>query len=153
MTYRRKYSILCRSTEKHRKWDNFLLTEIWNIHTKNRSLLLFLRKLRWPKNKSTYVLTSPFLGTRKSPYSSHMGIRILWRIVEYMMLIYITVYWKSWLDFTMDFYNRARILALRLSVFSVSFARYENREARHAIRVSREGDSLPSERYSYYRFS
>ena len=53
----------------------------------------------------------------------------------------------------MDSYNRARILALRLSVFSVSVARYENGEARHAIRVSREGDNLPSERYSYYRFS
>ena len=42
----------------------------------------------------------------------------------------------------MDSYNRARILALRLSVFSVSVARYENREARHAICVSREGDNL-----------
>lgn len=42
----------------------------------------------------------------------------------------------------MDSYNRARILALRLSVFSVSVARYENREARHVIRVSREGDNL-----------
>lgn len=42
----------------------------------------------------------------------------------------------------MDSYNRPRILALRLSVFSVSVARYEKREARDAIRVSREGDKL-----------
>lgn len=42
----------------------------------------------------------------------------------------------------MDSYNRPRILALRLSVFSVSVVRYEKREARDAIRVSREGDNL-----------
>ena len=42
----------------------------------------------------------------------------------------------------MDSYNRPRILALRLSVFSVYVARYEEREARNAIRVSREGDNL-----------
>ena len=28
---------------------------------------LFLLKLRWPKNKSIYDLTSPLLGTPKSP--------------------------------------------------------------------------------------